>query len=177
MSDELKEKGLAEFRRGEYEQALATFETAADSYAAEGNETGRGEMLNNIGVIQRVNRKPQEAIDALTEAGEIFAAAGDTNRQAQTLGNLGDLYAANGDEEMALRSYSDSAELFASTGDKDKESQVLRALALYHLRRRHMALALMVMDQSYTVHPRPNIFQRIFHRLIRFALALFSSPA
>ena len=177
MSDELKEEGLALFRQGNHEEALAVFNAAAESYAAAGNETGRGEMLNNIGVVQRVNQNWPEAMAALNEAQAVFESVGDVDRQAQALGNMGDLYAAQGEEEQAVRSYSDAAELFARVGDKAKESQVLRALALYHLRRRHMTQALMIMDQSYTVHPHPNIFQRLFHGLIRFALALFSRPA
>lgn len=176
MSDELKEEGLALFRNGERDEALVVFKTAADSYAAAGNDTGRGEMLNNIGVIYRLNQNWPEAIAVFTEAQDLFASAGDLDRQAQTLGNLGDLYAAQGEEEQALRSYSDAAELFAQAGDKLKESQVLRALSLYHLRRRHIALAMMIMDQSYTVHPHLNLFQHLFHRLIRFALALFGRP-
>jgi|GEM_PF-2088881 tetratricopeptide (TPR) repeat protein len=177
MTDELKEKGLEQFRRGEREQALATFTAAADAYAAADNETGRGEMLNNIGVIQRINRNWPEAIAALTEAQGLFAAAGDLDRQAQALGNLGDMYAANGEEQLAIQSYSDSAELFARAGEKAKESQVLWALSLYHLRQRHVAQAMMIMDRSYAVHPHPNIFQRLFQALIRFALALFNRPA
>lgn len=177
MSEQLKEEGLAQFRRGEREQALATFTAAAEAFAAAGDETGRGEMLNNIGVIQRVNQNWPEAIAALTEAQDLFATTGDLDRQAQTLGNLGDLYAARGDEQLALQCYSDSAELFAQAGDKLKESQVLWALSLYHLRQRHMVQAMMMMDQSYAVHPHPNLLQRLFHRLIRFALALMNQPA
>ena len=97
MSDTLKEEGLTLFRRGLQDEALAKFEAAAASYAAEGNDTGRGEMLNNIGVIQRVKRNYPAAIAALTQAQELFARIGDTNRQAQALGNLGDLYATQGE--------------------------------------------------------------------------------
>lgn len=176
MSDALQEEGLALFRQGLHEEALAMFAQAADSYAAEGNEIGRGEMLNNIGVIQRVNRNWPEAISALTAAADIFGQAGDMNRQGQALGNLGDLYAATGEEEQALRAYSDAAELLAQSGDKEKVSQVLRALALYHLRRRHLTMAMTVMDQSYRANPHPNLFQRLFHSMIRFALSLFGQP-
>ena len=173
MSDTLKEEGLTLFRRGLQDEALAKFEAAAASYAAEGNDTGRGEMLNNIGVIQRVKRNYPAAIAALTQAQELFARIGDTNRQAQALGNLGDLYATQGEHVQAQRCYSDSAEQFAQVGDREKQSQVLRALSLYYLRQRQFALSMRVMDQSLTALPQRNIFQRIFHSMVRFALRLF----
>jgi tetratricopeptide (TPR) repeat protein len=173
MSDELKEEGLTLFRRGLHEEALIRFNEAADAYAAAGDLTGRGEMLNNIGVVQRVKQNWDAALAAFQAAESIFQEAGDDNRRAQTLGNLGDLYAFRGDKERAVQAYSDSAEIFAQNGDGDKQSQVLRTLSLFYLRQRQVAQSLSIMEQSYDVKPNPNPLQRLFHSLIRFALRLF----
>lgn len=167
MAEQLKEEGLALFQRGLHDEALEKFRQAAHAYAQAANETGRGEMLNNIGVIQRVRRNWAEAEPALQEAAQIFQRCGDRNRQAQALGNLGDLYAAKGQKAQAIQFYSDAAAEFALDGDREKQSQVLRTLALYHLRQRQILTALVVMERSYEVKPYLNPAQRLFYMLLR----------
>ena len=172
MSDELKEEGLALFRQGHYEEALLKFEEAAAAYAQAGDGAGRAEMLNNIGVIRRVQRDWAGAAAAFDEAETIFRQLGADNKLGQVLGNLGDLYAYQGDAEAAARSYSDGAELFAANGDREKQAQLLRALSLLNLRRRRVVEAIYLMEQSLAVRPHLNLPQRLFHALIRFALML-----
>ena len=172
MSDALKEEGLALFRRGKRDEALLKFQEAAAAYAAAGNAAGQGEMLNNIGVIRRVQQNWAAAAAAFEEAESIFAASGDDNRRAQVLGNLGDLYAFQGEGEKAARYYSDGAELFAQNGDREKQSQLLRALSLLHLRQRHIAESIYLMEQSLRVRPHRNLLQRLFHILIRLTMKI-----
>lgn len=168
MADQLKEEGLALFQRGLQDEALEKFQQAADAFAQAGDGTGRGEMLNNIGVIERVRRNWTEAEQALQEAAQLFEHNGDQNRQAQALGNLGDLYAARGQREQAIQHYSDAAAQFALDGDGEKQSQVLRTLSLYYLRQRQILPALVVMERSYEAKPRLNLAQRLFYALLRF---------
>ena len=172
MSDELKDEGLGLFRRGLHDEALEKFEQAAASYAEAGEEAGHGEMLNNIGVIRRVQREWDAAIAAFGEAETIFAQTGDENRRAQVLGNLGDLYASQGEREKAARHYSDAAELMAQSGDRKKQAELLRALSLLRLRQWRIMEAMMLMEQSLNVRPRLNVLQRLFRSLIRFAMRL-----
>lgn len=172
MSDELKEEGLGLFRRGLHDEALAKFQKAAASYAEAGEAAGRGEVLNNIGVIRRVQREWEAAIAAFREAEEIFAETGDENRRAQVLGNLGDLYATQGEREKAARHYSDAAELMAQSGDREKQADLLRTLSLLRLRQRRVMEAMVLMEQSLSTRPRLNPMQRLFRGLIRFAMGL-----
>lgn len=172
MSDELKEEGLGLFRRGLHDEALDKFEKAAASYAEAGEKAGRAEMLNNIGVIQRVRRRWDAAIAAFSEAEAVFAETGDENRRAQVLGNLGDLYASQGEGDKAARHYSDAAEIMARNGDRQKQAELLRALSLLRLRQRRVMEAMMLMEQSLDARPRLNLLQRLFRALIRFAMGL-----
>lgn len=172
MSDELKEEGLGLFRRGQHDEALEKFEKAAASYAEAGEKAGRAEMLNNIGVIRRLQRQWDAAIAAFSEAEAIFAETGDENRRAQVLGNLGDLYASQGEGDRAARHYSDAAEIMAQSGDRQKQAELLRALSLLRLRQRRIMEAMMLMEQSLDVRPRINLLQRLFRTLIRFATRL-----
>jgi tetratricopeptide (TPR) repeat protein len=165
-SDQLKEEGLALFRRGRHDEALSKFEAAAHAYAAEGDDIGRGEALNNVGVVQRVRQEWGASEQALKEAIELFALAGEDNRHGQALGNLGDFYAFRGEHDKAAGYYSDGAELLARSGDHERQALVLRALSLLRLRQRRFIEAVVLMEQSLEVRPRLNPFKRIFLWLI-----------
>ncbi len=172
-AEQLKEEGLRLFQQGQTGPALAVFEKAAVAYENEGEENGRAEMLNNIGVIQRTRKNNQAAIEAFNEALTIFTAQGDQNRQAQTLANLADLYAFTGQKDEAARCYGESAALFAQTGDRQRQSQVLRAYSLMQLRRGQWLDAMMRMEESLNARPRLGPFRWIYRGLLRFALSLF----
>lgn len=172
MSDQLKEEGLALFRQGKRDEAVAKFEAAAASYLAAGDQTGQGEALNNIAVIHRMEHRPQAALAMFAEAERVFRESGDLGRQGMVLGNLGDLYAFQGQPEEAARYYSDGAELLAQAGEPQKQGQLLRALSLLSLRRRRVVEAMGLMEQSLRVRPRLNPLQRIFHGLLRFVLGM-----
>ncbi len=172
MSDELKEEGLALFRRGQHEEALAKFEAAARSYAESENVAGEGEMFNNIGVLQRVLRNWDAAEKAFEQAIALFTTAGDEGRKGQALGNLGDLYAFRGQPEAAARYYSDGAEMLAKAGDHARQAQLLRALSLLRLRQRRIVESLGLMRLSLETRPALNPLQKLFLSLINFALRL-----
>jgi tetratricopeptide (TPR) repeat protein len=171
--DSLKEEGLKQFQNGELDNAVATFETAVSAYAAEQNLVGQVEMLNNIGVIQRMLGNHEEALEALTTADNHCQQTNDTNRRGQVLGNMGDLYAAMGNKEKAARYYSDAAELFAQCSDGQKQSQVLKALSLLQLRQGQWLASIMHMENSLSVKPRRGLFGSIFLGMLRFAISLF----
>jgi tetratricopeptide (TPR) repeat protein len=171
-ADTLKEEGLAHFQQGRYADALATFEAAAQAYEQAGQPLARAEMLNNMGVLYRVQRQPQAALKVLTEAAAVFAEGGDANRQAQALANMGDLHAAGKERQQAARCYSDAAELFAQTEDRERQSMVLRAFSLLSVRQLRWLEALAYMEQSLTVRPRLGLGERVFRGLIRFMMTL-----
>lgn len=178
MSDstaaDLQEKGLALFRRGEHAKALETFKVAADAYAAAEDSSGEGEMLNNIGVIYRLQGNTSDALAVFKEAETIFHDLAAWDQKGQVLGNLGDLHAANRNRDEAARCYSDAAALFAGAGEPEKQSQVLRALSLLRLRQGSWLEAMMRMEESLSCRPRISLPQRMFRGILRFALNLFT---
>ena len=177
MSEQLKEEGMALFRRGMHDEALSKFEAAAHAFAEAGDDVGRGEALNNIGVVQRVRQEWDAAEEALKEAIELFVKAGDTNRHGQALGNLGDFYAYRGKTEEAAHYYSDGAELLARSGDRERQAQLLRTLSLLRLRQRRVMEAMGLMEQSLETRMRLNPFQRLFLMMIRFTGRLMGGPS
>lgn len=177
VAEQLKEEGLALFRRGLHDEALSKFEASAQAYTEAGDDIGRAEALNNVGVVQRVRREWDAAETALKEAIELLAVAGDDNRHGQAVGNLGDFYAFRGDPEKAATYYSDGAELLARSGDRERQSQLLRALSLLRLRQRRVLEAIVHMEQSLGVRPSLNPFQRLFLGLIRLARRLMGGSS
>ena len=171
--ESLKDEGLRQFQRGDYDAALATFDTAVSAFAAADNPTGQAEMYNNIGVIHRLRGHHEDALRAFDNAQTCCAATNDDNRRAQVLGNMGDLYKDQGDREQAARCYSDAAALFAQTGDRDKQSQVLRAFSLMRMRQGKWYEAMLRMKESLTVKPNRGLFGGMFLAMLRFALKLF----
>lgn len=174
-ADQLKAQGMQLFQQKRYDQALQVFETAVTAYTHEHHDHGRAEMLNNIGVIQRLKGNPKAAITALTEAGEIFSQLGDTDNQAQTLGNLADLYAVTGQQDDAARCYGEASALFAQANDREKQSQVLRAYSLMRLRQGQWLEAMMRMEESLSVKPRLGPLRWFYRGMLRFALGLFGA--
>ena len=173
--DDLKALGLKQFQQGQYAQAVETFNTAVSAYAEAGDENGRAEMFNNIGVTQRTRKKNEEAITAFNKALLIFEAQGDLHKLAQTQANLADLYQFSKQQDEAARFYSEAAATFAQLGDKQKQSQVLRAYSLMRMRQGQWVEALMRMEESLTVKPRLGPLRWLFRGVLRFALGLMGA--
>lgn len=165
----LKDEGMRLFQQGKRREALTAFEQAAIGFAAQDDLGNQAEMLNNIGVVQRVQGEWETAVSTLTQAADLFHQIGDTSRQAQTLGNLGDLFAGQKNYPEAARHYSNAAAQFAQSNEKEKQAQVLRALSLMELRRGQWLAAIMRMEESLQARPRPSLPQRLFKALLRFA--------
>lgn len=174
--EEWKAEGLRLFREKSYGEARKAFETAVTAYQRQDDPLGEAEMLNNLGVIHRLQKDREAAAEALQRAAALFREAGDVNRQAQALGNLGDLYAAErSTREQAAVYYQDAAERFAQSGDPARQSQVLRALSLMRLRQGRWMGAMMRMEESLAVKPRRGPFDFFLLGLLRFALGLFGA--
>jgi tetratricopeptide (TPR) repeat protein len=170
--EEAKAAGLRYFQQKQHKAALEQFAIAEKAFAATGNGHGRAEMLNNIGVIYRMQRRYVDAQGVLETAVALFAAAGDSVRQGMTLGNIGDLLAAQKKREEAARAYSDAAELFARANAPVGQSRVLRALSLLRLRQGQFLAAMVHMEQSLRVKPRRGPLGWLFLQMLRLALGI-----
>ncbi len=172
--EELKEEGMTLFHQGQRDEALSIFQQAAEGYSNAEDFHGQGEMLNNIGVIYRLDGKWKAAEEVLIEANVIFEKEGDEVRQAQVLGNLGDLSSRRRDYVKAEQYYTDSSALFAGVGEKGMQADVLRALSLMHIRRRNLWLAVDSMQKSLEIRPSKSIPQRMLFWLLQLAKKVIS---
>lgn len=167
-AQDVKEEGLRLFQEGLYPEAAAKFEEAQELFIDEGNEVEAAEMLNNLGVIHRLQREWDEAIAALEEARETFAEVGDHSREAQTLGNLGGLYASQGKREEAMARLRQAANLFADLGDAQREGETLLALGVQKWKAGDRQGGLATYEVGLKTLQNPTLGQRV----IRFLLEL-----
>jgi tetratricopeptide (TPR) repeat protein len=174
-ADALKEEGLAQFQRGDRDEALSVFEKAAEAYSQDGDSAGESEMFNNMGVIYRLNRDWPAAIDALNRAEAGFQEAGENKRRAQVLANTGDLSASMRDYEKAAGYYSQASELLASESEGDLQGQVLRAFSLMRMRQRRWIEAIDLMALSIDVRDHPSFAQKLLYHLMQFARRLLGT--
>lgn len=127
---ELKEEGLRLFQEGLYEEAAARFGQAQEMFAAAGNEIEAVEMVNNLGVIHRMQGEWDAAIATLEKARAAFVRLGDRDHEAQALGNLGGLYASKGERDQAKECLRQAADIFAELGDDQRQGETLLALGV-----------------------------------------------
>jgi tetratricopeptide (TPR) repeat protein len=127
-AQELKQEGLRLFAEGLNEEAGAMFRQAQVLFAAEGNQLEAAEMLNNLGLVHRVQHRYDEAREALEAARGAFVRLGDRGREAQALGNLGGLYATLGDYATAKELLRQAATIFEELGDDQHRAETLLAL-------------------------------------------------
>lgn len=165
-AQELKEEGLRLFQEGLYEEAIAKFEEAQERFAAEGNDVEVAEMVNNLGVIYRMQGQWDEAIAALEQAKVTFVRLGDRNREAQTLGNLGGLYASKGERDQANDCLRQAADIFAELGDDQRHGETLLALGVQEWKTGDRSGGLAAYETGLHTLQKPTVSQKALRGLL-----------
>ena len=174
---ELKEEGMRLFHEGLYDEAIATFEQAREVFAAEENEIEVAEMVNNLGVVYRLQDKWDEAIAALEDARATFAKLGDRNREAQTLGNLGGLYADKNERDKAKESLRQAADIFAELGDEERQGETLLALGVQLWKTGDRSRGLATYEAGLQILPKPTVKQKTVRNLLRMRTRLLGQKS
>jgi tetratricopeptide (TPR) repeat protein len=164
---ELKEEGMRLFHDGLYDDAAEKFKQAQETFAAEENEIEVAEMVNNLGVVYRLQDKWDEAIAALEEARATFSKLGDHGREAQTLGNLGGLYADKNERDKAKESLRQAADIFAELGDKEHQGETLLALGVQLWKTGDRSEGLATYEVGLQILPKPTVRQKTVRNLLR----------
>ncbi len=162
-----KEEGLRLFQEGLYPEAADRFKQARQMFVAEGDQLEAAELLNNLGVVHRLQREWDEAIAALEEARAVFAGLGDRNREAQVLGNLGGLYASQGQRQAARASLREAATAFAELNDHQRQGETLLALGVQKWKAGDRQGALITYQAGLQTLENPSVGQRILRFLLQ----------
>ncbi len=161
-----KEEGLRLFQEGLYPEAASRFKQAQEMFVAEGDESEAAEMLNNLGVIHRLQREWGEAVAALDKARATFAALGDCSREAQVLGNLGGVYADQGQRQAAGDCLREAAAMFAALSDDQRRGETLLALGVQKWRSGDRVEALTTYQAGLETLERPSAGQKALRSLL-----------
>lgn len=164
--------GRRHFRDGMYPEALAAFEQALEGFEESGDRINAAETMNDIGVVHRTERRPDDAIAALEKARLAFEELGDGSRAAQALANTGGVYAIIKERDKAIETYRQASEIFAELGDGDRQGATLLALGSVQLRQARWGDAMATYYGGLSALTRPSIFQRLFLALLKTALNL-----
>jgi len=172
---DLKEEGLRLFQEGLYPEAADRFEQARELFAAEDDEVEAAEMLNNLGVVHRMQRDWDRAIEALEAAREAFTGLGDRNREAQVLGNLGGLYAGQGERETAKDCLRAAANTFAELGDEQRYGETLLALGVQYWKTGERQEGLATYQSGLEALDKPSVSQKALRGLLGLRSRLLGS--
>jgi tetratricopeptide (TPR) repeat protein len=124
----LYDKGLDDYRAGEYEEAIDTLLRAREMFAAAGDRKAEGDALNDLGVVYVQLEEWDEAQQTFDEVLTIRSAVLDRSGQGITLGNMAMMYERMDDEEKAIEVYEQALEIFQALGEKGNEKAVDRQL-------------------------------------------------
>ncbi|MGD2103515.1 MAG: tetratricopeptide repeat protein [Anaerolineae bacterium] len=167
-----KEEGLRLFQEGLYVEAADRFEEARRAFDAEGDVVEAAEMLNNLGIVHRMQREWDAAIRALAQAQAAFAELEDRSREAQVLGNLGGLYAGQGQRDKARASLRQAADIFADLGDEQRRGETLLALGVQLWKSGERQRGLAAYQAGLRSLERPSIGQKLLRGLLNLSTRL-----
>lgn len=172
---DLKEEGLRLFKDGAYQEAIEQFDLAQQGFSQAGQKLDAAEMLNNMGVIHRIEGRLADAARMLEQAKEIFAQVGDRDREAQVLGNLAPLYKKQGDADKALEVYKQAADVFGEIGDKDKQGEILMALGLLQFEKGKRTEGLAAYETGLQMVSHPTGAQKRAQTMLKLRKAILGN--
>jgi len=117
-ADRLNKKGIQQYKRGQFREALATFQRVLAIRRELGDKAGEGTTLNNIGLIySRLGQYPK-ALDYYQQALAIRKQIGDRSGVGQSLNNIGFIYQSQGQYPKALEFYQQALAISKQVGDR-----------------------------------------------------------
>ncbi len=165
-ADELKDRGIAEYMRGDYELAAETFREAATQYEDDGVADMVAEMQVNLGLALHSLDRYDEALEQMNMAHAVFVQMNDTHRTAQVLGNMARVYARLGNTEQAITNYREAAAIFMELGDEENYGQTILAIADLQLRSGQIMKAATTFEIGLDYVQQPNARQKLMKKLL-----------
>lgn len=171
---ETAEKAQRLYRAGKYAEAADAYGTAAQAWAAGGDELQAAEMHSNQSVALLQLEDYQGALEAARGTDAVFAGAGDVSRQGIALSNQASALAGLGQRQKALKKYRQAADLFETQGDRQKYSQVMKELSSLQLQSRKPMGALASMLVSLEQEENPSPLQRALKKFLEIPFKLLN---
>ena len=168
----LREHGLAQFRAGQYQAALQTFENLRAQAATAHDALSLAEATNDLGVTYQALKQNESAKTNLESAISQFATLNDDVKRGQAMGNLGTLLAEMGKYREAEIRLEQAAEIFHKAGDAQNEALTLKWLSRTHLKHWDFLGAIFAYDRALArLEPLPPD-QQMLRRILQIPLRI-----
>ncbi len=162
LPQQLVQQGREFYTSGQFAQAAALWEQAAQAYQAQGDNLSQAQALSNLSLAyQQLGQWPL-ARKAITSSLQLLQAqpprtAAHFQLLAQALNTQGQLQLASGQPEAALTTWQQAATAYAQAGDRVgvSRSQINQAQALQRLGLYRQALTLLTQTQQ-TLQKQPR---------------------
>ena len=143
--------GRSRFQSGQYTEAAAAFESAAEHYQAQGNFLKAAINLSNLALCQQQLSLWKESLQSIKTSQNLLQNQVKDSRDrqsalAQAFDIQGSLYFTQGNPQQALESWQTAQSLHQALGNTDRvtETQINQAEALQALGNYRRAIALLV---------------------------------
>jgi tetratricopeptide (TPR) repeat protein len=167
QSSQLHNSGITAFRSQKYEEAAHLLQQAYAAAQKEQNPQKAGEILNDLGVIQRELDELEAAEATLEEAYKIFSQLGDSKGQAQTTGNMANVFEAQQRYQEAVDAYKQSAKMFEAVGEGDLAMYAWQALSRLQLQQKNWLGAIASYEEGIEQMPEGSMKKGILQRIIQ----------
>jgi tetratricopeptide (TPR) repeat protein len=171
---ELHEKGVALFRKGNFEAALTTLNEALASVTNDSHQSA--EIYNDIGVTYKQLEDYPAAHQSLDEAWRRFTDLSDQKGQAQTLGNRAAVYEAEGALEHAVETYKQSVALFEAIGENEMAMYVWQAVSRLRANQKQYIAAIGAYEEGVENLPDHSLKKKILQQILKIPGGLLGNP-
>ncbi|BAY99870.1 TPR repeat-containing protein [Tolypothrix tenuis PCC 7101] len=133
-ADRLNKQGIQQYSRGQFQEALATFQQALDIQKQIGDRSGVGATLNNIGLVYSRLGQYSKALEHYQQALAISQQINDQTGEGITFNNIGDIYSSQGKYPKALEYFQKALDIQQQTNDRYGIGATLNNIGLIYSR-------------------------------------------
>ena len=127
-AQELLDRGSQQLQANQIEQAIATWQSAAELYQQNNNSQGEALALGNIGLAYETLENYPQAVEYFEQTLAVANQTSDRQLQAGIQGNLGNNYLRLGKYPQAITAFNESLSLWQQLNNRAAEGQVLRGI-------------------------------------------------
>ncbi|MEM1169915.1 MAG: tetratricopeptide repeat protein [Cyanobacteria bacterium P01_H01_bin.35] len=150
-ADKLFETGVAQFRRGAFDEALETYKQVLTIRKELGDQGEIAQTLNNIGDVYINQRKYSEALDVLQQALTIRRQINDRSGVAETLNLIGFVYQRQREFSQALNLHQEALDISQAVSDRSKEGESLHNIGAVKASQRQLEQALQFYQEALII--------------------------
>lgn len=150
-ADQLFQQGVNQFRLGQFQAALQTYQQVLSIRKIFNDKAGIAETLDNLGEVYTNLSLYDKALEVLQQALVIRKELDDKAGTGETLNNIGLVYRQLGEYSKALELHQQALEIAKNIGKKSVEGEALHNLAAVYAARGEYDRALELYKQTLEI--------------------------